>query len=351
MKDCDSTYSGSGSGDPLLVPRTIAQQVQKLSKIGEGRYGEVWKGQWQGDLVAVKIFSSREERSYFREAELYQSVMLRHENILGYIADDNKDNGLSTELWLVTDYHERGSLYDYLRENSLDEAELILMAFSITNGLVHLHREIKGTQGKLPIAHRDLKSRNILVKSNGQCCIADLGLAVRYNPATDSVDIPDNSRVGTHRYMAPEMLMDELQVQRFETYKRADIYSLGLVFWEILRRCEPSDNQFPADEAQLPYANLVPNDPSIEDMRLYVCEKNGRPTLSPRWQEHPVMRQVQEIMCECWYRHPASRLTAMRIKKNLSPLLQPPSSSGNKSGLSGKPLVNIKESSESEVNA
>jgi hypothetical protein len=40
--------------------------------------------------VAVKIFSSREERSWFREAEIYQTVMLRHDNILGFIAADNK---------------------------------------------------------------------------------------------------------------------------------------------------------------------------------------------------------------------------------------------------------------------
>lgn len=40
--------------------------------------------------MAVKIFSSRDERSWFREAEIYQTVMLRHENILGFIAADNK---------------------------------------------------------------------------------------------------------------------------------------------------------------------------------------------------------------------------------------------------------------------
>ena len=47
-------------------------------------------GKWKGETVAVKIFSSREERSWFREAEIYQTVMLRHENILGFIAADNK---------------------------------------------------------------------------------------------------------------------------------------------------------------------------------------------------------------------------------------------------------------------
>lgn len=54
-----------------------------LFSTGKGRYGEVWRGSWQGENVAVKIFSSRDEKSWFRETELYNTVMLRHENILG----------------------------------------------------------------------------------------------------------------------------------------------------------------------------------------------------------------------------------------------------------------------------
>lgn len=86
----DMTTSGSGSGLPLLVQRSIARQITLDETIGKGRFGEVWRGRWRGENVAVKIFSSREERSWFREAEIYQTVMLRHDNILGFIAADNK---------------------------------------------------------------------------------------------------------------------------------------------------------------------------------------------------------------------------------------------------------------------
>ena len=54
------------------------------------RYGEVFRGKWRGEDVAVKKFITRDERSWFREAEIYQTIMLRHENILGFIAADNK---------------------------------------------------------------------------------------------------------------------------------------------------------------------------------------------------------------------------------------------------------------------
>lgn len=118
--------------------------------------------------MAVKIFSSREERSWFREAEIYQTVMLRHENILGFIAADNKgsvlfacyfvykltycaltDNGTWTQLWLVTDYHENGSLFDFLNRTTIDTCTMVRMAHSIATGLAHLHMEILGTQGRL----------------------------------------------------------------------------------------------------------------------------------------------------------------------------------------------------------
>ena len=78
-------FAGSGSGLPLLVQRTIARQIHLVGLIGKGRFGEVYKGVWRGQSVAVKIFSSRDECSWFREAEIYQTTMLRHENLLGTV--------------------------------------------------------------------------------------------------------------------------------------------------------------------------------------------------------------------------------------------------------------------------
>ena len=62
-----------------------------------------------------------------------------------------------------------------------------------------------GASGKPAIAHRDIKSKNILVKADGFCCIADLGLAVKHESETDSVNMSENPRVGTKRYMPPEV--------------------------------------------------------------------------------------------------------------------------------------------------
>ncbi|XP_064076605.1 TGF-beta receptor type-1 isoform X1 [Vanessa tameamea] len=307
------TTSGSGSGLPLLVQRSIARQIQLVDIIGKGRFGEVWRGRWRGENVAVKIFSSREESSWFREAEIYQTVMLRHENILGFIAADNKDNGTWTQLWLITDYHENGSLFDFLSVRTIDANTLVKMAQSIATGLAHLHMDIVGTKGKPAIAHRDLKSKNILVKSNLTCVIGDLGLAVRHNVSNDSVDVPSTNRVGTKRYMAPEVLDESMDSRQFDPYKRSDVYSLGLVLWEMARRCGCA-----CDDYQPPYYDCVPPDPALEDMRRVVCLERRRPVLPNRWHSDPVLSAISKVMKECWYQNPAARLTALRIKKTLA---------------------------------
>ncbi|XP_047229545.1 bone morphogenetic protein receptor, type IBb isoform X2 [Girardinichthys multiradiatus] len=314
-----SAGSGSGSGLPLLVQRTIAKQIHMVVQIGKGRYGEVWMGKWRGERVAVKVFFTTEEESWFRETEIYQTFLMRHDNILGFIASDIKGTGSWTQLYLITDYHENGSLYDYLQSNTLDIRALLKLAYSSISGLCHLHTEIYGTQGKPAIAHRDLKSKNILVKKNGFCCIADLGLAVKFNSDTNEVDIPPNLRVGTKRYMPPEVLDESLNRTTFQSFIMADIYSFGLILWELARRCTSGGV---VEEYQLPYHDLVPADPSYEDMREVVCIKKKRPSIPNLGSNNECLRQIGKLMSECWAHNPACRLTALRVKKSLAKMLE-----------------------------
>ncbi|KTF76627.1 hypothetical protein cypCar_00040848, partial [Cyprinus carpio] len=301
------------------VQRTIAKQIQMVRQIGKGRYGEVWLGRWRGEKVAVKVFFTREEASWFRETEIYQTVLMRHENILGFIAADIKGTGAFTQLFLITDYHENGSLYDYLKYTTLDTQALLRLAYSAACGLCHLHTEIYGTQGKPAIAHRDLKSKNILIKKNGTCCIADLGLAVKYNSDTNEVDVPLSTRMGTRRYMAPEVLDETLNKNQFQAYIMADIYSYGLIVWEMARRCVTGGI---VEEYQLPYWDMVPSEPSYEDMREVVCVKGMRPVVSNRWNSDECLRAMLKLMSECWAHNPASRLTALRVKKTLAKMVE-----------------------------
>lgn len=120
-------------GLPLLVQRTIARQIRLGEIIGKGRYGEVWCGHWRGENVAVKIFSSREERSWFREAEIYQTVMLRHENILGFIAADNKGG---YKIW-ITDFS--FSVHsELIASEKLCHSEFIMSGSKMIENRVHI---------------------------------------------------------------------------------------------------------------------------------------------------------------------------------------------------------------------
>ena len=227
--------AGSGSGLPVLQQRKFVQDIHLLEVIGEGRYGRVHRGIHHGQEVAIKIFNSKEDESWKRESEIYNTNMLRHENIVGFIASDITSRQQVTEMWLVMYYYENGSLYDFLSNKTLNTEIMCRFAHSSASGLAHLHSTIQGVHGKSAIAHCDIKSKNILVKSDMTCAIGDFGLV--YHKEKTDTEIPLNRPVGTKRYMAPEVLDDSLKLfKSLDFYKRADIYSFGLVLWEIARR-------------------------------------------------------------------------------------------------------------------
>jgi activin receptor type-2B len=140
------------------------------------------------------------------------------------------------QYWLVVEYHQYGSLYDYLKINTVSWQQICNFSLSILNGLAYLHSEIVKSSSftKPTIAHRDLKSKNILVKTNGTCCIADFGLALALRSGKlNSSDI--KSQVGTRRYMSPELLEGAITFTK-DTLLRIDVYACALVLWELISR-------------------------------------------------------------------------------------------------------------------
>ncbi|XP_065888798.1 activin receptor type-1-like isoform X2 [Dysidea avara] len=320
--DDGTMTSGSGSGVPRMVQVTIARQIVLGELIGTGRYGQVYVGDYRDDLVAVKIFSTVDEESFNREKEIYNIVSIRHDNVLGYIASDMISNNGVTELWLITQYHPLGSLYDYLSvedpSNILSPARMISLALSICNGLQHLHTEFLGVQGKPAIAHRDLKSKNILVKTHYTCCLADFGLAAQMDSKTRAINMPPTYRHGTVRYLAPEILNGTIDLTVFESFINVDIYCLGLVLWELCLRTGEGQ----VDEYQVPFCNMVPHDPSFEEMKKVVGVDGQRPPIPSRWGNCDVLKSMESLIKECWYQDSNARLTAARIKRRLRKLAQ-----------------------------
>lgn len=270
-----SITSGTGSGMPLFIKRTFCRDIVLKESIYKGKKIEVWRGLWLDRNIAVKIFSSRDEDIWTRERDMYIKVSNMSPFILSLLGADLTSNNSCTEYWLITEYCQIGSLYDFLNVQTLTYAQCYSLLRSIISGIKTLHYEFPSYS----IAHRDLKSKNILLHTPWQACIADFGLAVSTEDSGDMYCEPQKFKVGTKRYMAPEILDETFDYRYFESFQLVDMYCFSLVMWEILTRCK-LDGNTTVEEYCLPYGKVVPSDPSFGDMKKVVCEDNQRPFIS-----------------------------------------------------------------------
>jgi len=330
------TGMSSGRGPQLLVPRRIALEVELTRVIGQGRFGRVNLGIWNGQEVACKIFDSKDEDSWKRETNAYDIKGITHKYILNRISSDMRDSGVAHEYWLITDYHSNGSLFEYLKMHTLTVMEALTLQHTAIDGLNHLHTYIQGTVSKIQVAHRDIKTKNILVNDHGESIIADLGLAVSFNPATDKIDLPrldglsstNGIQVGTKRYMPPEILeynartSDEnaFNPKDFKSFINADTYSLGLVLWEIASRTIVDDIS-PLDY-RVPFESECKCDPTLAEITRIVCHDKIRPVLAAHIATNGQMGEVARLIKECLADQPEARLNTLRLRKTLVDLKQ-----------------------------
>uniref|UniRef100_A0AAR2JSP2 Serine/threonine-protein kinase receptor n=1 Tax=Pygocentrus nattereri TaxID=42514 RepID=A0AAR2JSP2_PYGNA len=236
---------------PVLVPTQdpgptppspfLGQKPLQLLEVkARGRFSCVWKAQLLSEHVAVKIFPIQNKLSWQNEYDIHSISGMKHENILSFIGAEKRGNGMDIELWLITAYHEKGSLTDYLKANVVSWNELCHIAQTFARGLAYLHEDIPGLKDghKPAVAHRDIKSKNILLKTNLSACIADFGLALKFEAGKSAGDT--HGQVGTRRYMAPEVLEGAINFQR-DAFLRIDMYAVGLVLWELASRCTAAD--------------------------------------------------------------------------------------------------------------
>lgn len=228
---------------------------------------------------------------------------------------------------MVLSLSELGSLQEYLRENVTSFAIYSRMAISIARGLSHLHTKIqKADMVKMCICHRDLNSRNILVKADLSCCLCDFGFAMkvngpRYEHQGEMILAETKSiyEVGTMRYMAPEILEGAVNLRDCETsLKQIDVYSLGLVLWELCMRCR----DFYAPEMltppyKAPYEAEIGVHPSFDQMRSLVLQHKARPMFPPFWGGGEAAIASQEICEDLWDHDPDARLTSLCVEERL----------------------------------
>ncbi|KAK8467080.1 hypothetical protein PHAVU_008G245600 [Phaseolus vulgaris] len=197
------------------------------AQIGEGGYGKVYKGRLSdGTVVAIKRAqegSLQGEREFLTEIELLSR--LHHRNLVSLIGYCDEEG----EQMLVYEYMPNGTLRDHLSAYSKDVLSFSLrlkIALGSAKGLVYLH-----TEANPPIFHRDVKASNILLDSRYTAKVADFGLS-RLAPVPDiEGNVPAHVSTvvkGTPGYLDPEYFLTR------NLTDKSDVYSLGVVFLELL---------------------------------------------------------------------------------------------------------------------
>lgn len=198
----------------------INNRYEIIRTIGEGGMANVYLG-YDTILdrnVAIKVLrgdlSSDEKfvRRFQREA--LSASSLSHPNIVE-VYDVGEDNGL---YYIVMEYIDGKTLKQLLKKRgSLTLSEAIDIMLQITDGMAHAHDSY--------IVHRDLKPQNIMIKDDGQIKITDFGIAMALN-ATQLTQT--NSVMGSVHYLPPE------QAAGKGCTIQSDIYSMGIIFYELL---------------------------------------------------------------------------------------------------------------------
>lgn len=199
-------------------------------RIAVGGCAEVFVGKLEGTVVAIKLLLNVDAgvlERFFQEVSILAA--LRHPNLLLFMG-----YARSPALAMVSEYMHRGSLFKVLRkrDGKLLEPKLQRsIATSVARGMAHLHSRSP------PILHLDLKSPNILIDSQWRIKIGDFGLSRLLKGGRKFVTA--NVESGTPEWMAPEVLRTE------GGSDKSDVYSYGVVLWEVLTGEAPWENMHP----------------------------------------------------------------------------------------------------------
>ncbi|XP_054827816.1 TGF-beta receptor type-2-like [Eublepharis macularius] len=300
--------------------------IELDERVGKGQFAEIWRAKLkhasagQYETVAVKIFPCEEYTSWKNESQIFTDINLKHDSILQFLTAEERHSSLQKEYWLITAYHSQGNLKDYLSKHILSWRDLQKMAGSLVSGVAHLHSDYTPCgRPKIPIAHRDIKSTNILITNEQQCVLCDFGIALRLDPALSVEDFANSGQVGTARYMAPEVLDSRVNLEDLESFKQMDVYSMALVLWEIASRCDVIGE---VKSYELPFGSKVQEQLCMEVMRDIVLHGRGRPEIPSNWLIHQGMHFLSDTITECWDHDPEARLTAHCVAERFNLMAQ-----------------------------
>ncbi len=209
----------------------LGNRYELLEKIGGGGMAIVYKARCRllNRYVAVKILRDEftEDEEFVRRfgIEAQSAASLSHPNIVP-IYDVGNENGI---YYIVMEYVDGITLKKYIDEKgSLEWREAVNIAIQICSAIEHAHSK--------KIIHRDIKPQNILVTKNGIAKVTDFGIA---RAATTSTITMAGSTIGSVHYFSPE------QARGGYIDEKSDLYSLGIVLYEMVTGDIPFDGESP----------------------------------------------------------------------------------------------------------
>ena len=207
----------------------VQRLYQRLETIGKGAYGSVHKGKHipTGNIVALKIINldtpDDDVGDIQREVALL-SQLRDAPNITKYYGCYMD----GPRVWIVMEYAQGGSVLSLMkasRSGCLEEKYIAVIIREVLIGLSYLH--------KVPVIHRDIKAANILVTASGKVMICDFGVSALLSTTSSK----RNTLTGTPYWMAPEVVQ---AVPAYDT--KADMWSLGIMIYEMVRGSPPHSN-------------------------------------------------------------------------------------------------------------
>jgi len=220
------------STDEVDMESITYENIRFIKKIGRGGFSDVFLGSWQGAQVAVKVINdlsglSPETLKEFNH-ELEIMKRLRHPNVVQFFGGtiDLK----RSKCYLVMEFMSLGSLTNVLADRKtypLSWQNRMKMMLESATGVQYLHSLHP------PIIHRDIKSLNFLVSADRTIKISDFGTS----KITQNNRNTTTAMTGTPLWSAPETLHGQTNTEK------SDIFSLGMVLWEILTRRLPFEGE------------------------------------------------------------------------------------------------------------
>jgi tRNA A-37 threonylcarbamoyl transferase component Bud32 len=251
-----AAYADSSTAPTVEELAPLFPHLEILELIGQGGMGAVYKARQPSldRLVAVKVLPPAAGRDpsfaerFGREARAL--AHLSHPNIVA-VHDIGKANEL---YYFVMEYVDGVNLRQILRDGKLTPAQALRIVPQICDALQYAHEE--------GVVHRDIKPENILLDRKGRVKIADFGLAKLMGRDAGNFTLTGSQQVmGTLYYMAPEQVDRPLEVDH-----RADIYSLGVVFYEMLT------GQLPVGRYPMP-SEKAGTDAFLDEVVLHALER------------------------------------------------------------------------------